>query len=370
MNISLRFFLLPLVLLPFFWDFYIFGFKIFDVLSFSLAIFSLIFIKKTDFKEVNKTNIIIFLCFFLFFNFIGLIINIDLKGFIGITMGMVYFYLLCLYFNKQDVKRYSFYVLIILLGSWFLQFATIILFDNPINYHAFVGDAPRIQNGMGYRTAGLFLEPTSHCAMMFIVISTRFIFQSFTKYEFIGILSMILSFSLYGVFASIILIGFWSFYKLRSAFLIYAVLFIFAIRFTFFFQNLDYATGELQIANLQERILSLSSDASVQARYSPENVFNRSLLEVLFGSGLTALGENHAYGSSGLGVLISGLGLIGFFLFLLLIINLYKRSIFLIVSSILVILMSSSYITYLVFWVWLAWMYVIVTPENIDEAAS
>ena len=370
MNISLRFFLPSLAFLPFLWDFYIFGLKIFDVVAFLLALFTLIFISKLDLKDANKPNIIFFLCFFLFFNFVGLIINNDIKGFIGLAMGLLYFYFICLYFNKHDVEKYSFYILIFLLGTWLLQFSTIIIFDNPINYHSFTGDAPRIQNAMGYRTSGLFLEPTSYCAMMFMVISTRFIFQSFTKYEFIGILSMLMSFSLYGVFISIILLVFWSFYKLRSALIIYLVCIIFAISSAFFFQDLNYITGELQISNLQKRISSLSSDASVLARYSPQNISNRNLLEILFGSGLTSIGKNNLYGTSGLGVLISGVGIIGFFSFLLLAINLYKKNIFLIVSSILVILMSSSYLTYLVFWTWLAWMHIAVKPVNIDEAES
>lgn len=343
--------------MPFLWDYYIINLKVFDILSLVVAIFCIIFLTPTQLKTLNNSRILIFLTFFLFFAIVGLINYGDPKGFMGIVIGISYFYLATIYFEKYDIERFSYYILLILILTFLLQYFSTVFFGQPINYHSIIGETPRIQNAIGYRTSGLFLEPTSYCAMMFMLIMTRFLLNSYTIYEFIGIITILMSFSLYGFFVSIFLIGFWAIYNVKKFLaVLFCIIFLIPI-FLPLYQVNNIFSSEIQFLII-DRLTSLFTDASVQARYRPQEFSDQSLLQTLFGNGLSTQGT--IYGTSGLGYLVSGIGVIGFIFFIILSINLYRKNTIIILSGILVVLMSSYYWTYIVFWMWMAWLYILI----------
>ena len=113
---------------------------------------------------------------------------------------------------------------------------------------------------------------------------------------------------------------------------------------------------------LFERLPAIASDGSVISRYALLDMIQISNFRLLFGNGLATLNDG-VFGSSGLGYLISGVGIMGFLIFLCMLINLYSRRTIFIMTSIVVVLMSSYYWTFLVFWMWLAWMYLSVIKQ-------
>lgn len=249
-----------------------------------------------------------------------------------------------------------------MIASFLLQYFSVYILGEPINYHAIFGLAPRLEYAAGYRTAGLFLEPTSYCAMMFMILTIRFLFNSFSLYESIGILTMLLSFSLYGILISFILIGYWALSKMKSMTLIFVICLLLSP--IFYVLLLDTFSSDPRILQILERMSSILTDVSFQSRYSQKEDIDQSLFNLLFGNGLSTSGGG-LYGGSGLGYVISGIGVIGFVIFLFLLINLYRKRVFYVVTSILIILMSSYYWTFLVFWMWLAWIYIALSKEHL-----
>ncbi len=329
---------------------------------FFLAIFCLIFLRINDLKK-DLSRVYIFLLFFVFFTIVGLINYGDIKGFVGLSLGIIYFYLTTLFFKKDDVDKYSFYILVILLMTFTLQFLSTLIFGEPINYHAFIGESPRLQNAVGYRTAGLFLEPTSYCAMMFMIISLRFLLNSYSKYELIGILSIPFSFSLYGIFLFFVLSGFWFLKMLKMRPILYiSIFFLTSLIFALFFWQLILDEGS-QLFKIVNRLSTISNDASTLSRFSLQN--DLSFFSLMFGSGLSTEGGGR-YGNYGLGYLISGIGIIGLIMLVFMSINLYRKRIFFVFSILFVILLSSYYWTFLVFWMWLSWIYIVLRPSR-DE---
>ena len=179
------------------------------------------------------------------------------KGIYRTYFGIIYFILLH-YSLKDDVDKYSFYVLVVLLATFVFQFLSTLIFGEPINYHAIVGETPRLQNAVGFRTAGLFMEPTSYCAMMFMVISIRFLLDSYSKYELLGILSIPFSFSLYGLFLFFILLGFWFLKMLKKRFLIYTVLFFLILIIFALFSGQAILEEGSQLFKVLNRLSSIS----------------------------------------------------------------------------------------------------------------
>jgi hypothetical protein len=114
---------------------------------------------------------------------------------------------------------------------------------------------------------------------------------------------------------------------------------------------------------LFERLPDIGSDVSVLSRYKPSDTIEISKFSLLFGNGLATL-NGGVLGSSGFSYLISGVGLIGLLFFLCVLVNLYRRRTLFIVTNIAVVLMSSYYWTFLVFWMWLAWMYLSVIKQS------
>lgn len=366
MKITIKTFLFPMALFPFFWDYYAFGLKFLDTLTIGIALFCLIFLKARAFDIILKKRILIFLLFFSIYALIGLIVYLDIKGFLGLIQGMIFFMFVCLYFKPEDIIKYSHYILLIMIVTFLAQFGAGIIRGAPLNYHWMIGLEPRLFYGQGMRTAGIFLEPTSYCSMMFMIITTRFLHNSYGWLELIGILTILMSVSLYGVFVSLILLTYWI-SSHRKLLTVAAILSIFIIPLIIFidFNPDSFLPPQLHFL-LFDRLPGIASDGSVLGRYKLSDTIQISNFSLLFGNGLASL-NGGVLGSSGFGYLISGVGLIGFFFFLCVLVNLYRRRTFFIVTNMIVVLMSSYYWTFLVFWMWLAWMYISVAKQHINS---
>ncbi|MDA8902773.1 hypothetical protein N9J15_03415 [Porticoccaceae bacterium] len=366
MKISLGLFLFPLSVLPFLWDYYAFGLKILDILAIGIALFCLIFLKSSAFDRILKKRILFFLLFFSIYALIGLIVHLDVKGFVGLILGMMFFVCVCLYFNPEDVNKYSHYILLLMIVTFLVQFGVGVIRGTPLNYHWMIGLEPRLLYGQGMRTAGLFLEPTSFCSMMFMIITTRFLHNSYGRLELIGILTILMSLSLFGIFASLFLLAYWILFnpKLLSLLTKLSICIIPLLIFAGF--NAESWMPSQFYYLLFERLPDIGSDTSVLSRYKLSDTTQLSNFSLLFGLGLATLNSG-VLGSSGFGYLISGVGLIGFLFFLCVSVNLYRRRTLFIMTNIVVILMSSYYWTFLVFWMWLAWMYISVAKQHINS---
>ncbi len=358
MKISRRSLLFPLAFLPFFWDYYIFAIKMLDILALGIAVFCIIFIRSIHLKPIIRVRVLLFLSFFMFYALVGLVTNADFKGFLGLIFGISYFTFTCMYFSVEDVNKYSRWILVMMVSTFFFQFFSVFIFGEPINYHGILGEVPRLQNSFGYRTSGLYLEPTSYCAMMFLIITIRFINNHFGRWEAVGILTIFLSASLYGVFVILALMLMWAiksnhFKKLAlySGVLLVAL----SLHISIFAESI--LSPHLQFL-LFERLPAIVTDESVSIRYGLDET-GLSITQIIFGSGLSTLNPG-ARGYSGLSYLVGGVGLLGLLIFLMLLINLFRARLTLIIPSIFVILMSSYYWTFMVFWMWLAWLYISV----------
>ena len=362
MKISIKTFLFPMAVFPFLWDYYAFGLKIFDLLTIGIALFCLIFLNPSLLNRVRKKNILIFLLFFLIYALIGLAVNGDIKGFSGLILGMIFFVFVCLYFNSEDINKYSHYILVLMIATFLVQFGSVIIWGAPINYHGMVGLEPRLEYAQGFRSAGIFLEPTSYCSMMFVIITTRFLQNSYGRLELIGMLTIVMSLSLYGVFVTLTLMAYWL-SSSRKMLSMVTILSIFSIPLIVFFGiNADSFLPPQLYFLLFERLPAIASDGSVISRYVLPDMIQTSNFRWLFGNGLSTLNDG-MFGRSGLGYLISGVGIMGFLIFLCMLTNLYRRRTIFIMTSIVVVLMSSYYWTLLVFWMWLAWMYLSVIKQ-------
>ena len=89
----------------------------------------------------------------------------------------------------------------------------------------------------------------------------------------------------------------------------------------------------------------------------------------MFGSGLSTEGGLR-YGSFGLGYLLSGVGLIGLIILVFVSIDFYRKKLLFIFSILFVFLLSSSYWTFLAFWMWLSWIYIVLKPSENLEVSS
>jgi len=351
--------------LPFLWDYYAFGLKFFDIAAIGIATFCIIFLRSINLKSILSARVLFFLLFFMFYALIGFVVSGDFKSFLGFIFGIIFFALICMYFSVKDINKYSYWILVTLVSTFFVQFFSSLILVDPINYHAIIGELPRLQNDLGYRTAGLYLEPTSYCAMTFIIISIRFLNNHFGRWEAIGILTIFLSASLYGLFVALTLLMMWA---LQSKQFKKLVLYSGVLLIACFLLNSIFAESILS-PHLQfllfERLSSITTDASVLVRYGI-TLDESSFAQLIFGSGLSTPNSG-AIGSSGFAYLIGGVGFLGFLIFLTLLANLFRARLSLIITSIFVILMSSYYWTFMAFWLWLAWMYISVTKQHINS---
>jgi len=69
-------------------------------------------------------------------------------------------------------------------------------------------------------------------------------------------------------------------------------------------------------------------------------------------------------GNFGLGYLISGVGIFGLIILIVIYMDLFRKKLFYVFSSFFVILLSSYYWTFLVFWMWMAWIYIILKNSS------
>ena len=346
-----------LIFFPFLWDYYIFSLRIFDIISFFIIIFitMLTIIKKSK-KITAPPKILFFLSFIVLYATFGLLVSQDFRSFLGIIMGVIYFALLPSIISSENIMRIMRIVLIVMVSAFLIQFVYAQLFNDIINYHSLTGGVPRLESGRGLRSSGLFLEPTSYVTTLTMILIIQFISKKFGRLEFIGIITMYLSMSFFAYFAATILLFIYMYglkENMNMRWFLFLFLFIFTVLSVFV-----WIFSDLVNIFFIERLINISEDPSVIARFGFFSNFNFDNSIIFFGHGLSSFNSGF-FGYSGLGSLLSNFGIFGIFIFIFIFISVFRRNFLLAGTGFSIILMAGPLWTYLVLWSWFSMLYVL-----------
>jgi hypothetical protein len=266
----------------------------------------------------------------------------------GVTLGLAVFVLTCLRPARPTaVEELTRLLIVVHAAALVTQFAWYRLTGAILNFHALTGGDPRLV-GAFFRPAGLFLEPSLFSVCMTMLVMLRFrVLGRLDRYCLVGLASMLLSLSLLGVAAST--------YLLVRARPVLGLTLV----------SLVVAAGALAVAQLPRdsaiyglilaRVTNLGSDSSAQYRFGGllGSGDEAGVVSWLLGGGI---GYDYvALGSSGVGFLISSVGVAGLLLFLAgLALAAHRRDGLTAPLDVLFLMLGAPFWTFFLWWWWLA----------------
>ncbi len=189
--------------------------------------------------------------------------------------------------NTNLIGKYLTFIILFHILAFFVQYLGFILFHIVIDYQIPFGYISRIfPEGSSHilRASGIFQEPNTYCVNIFLLLIC-YINCNFSKWVFfLGVLSMVLSGSLWGLAVAFFLIFIFyastqnNFYSLRFLFsklIPRLVILIFFSSTYFYFTKPSY----LEIPNIYNRIKNINTDPSFIERFKKSNLNNN-----IFGS--------------------------------------------------------------------------------------
>jgi hypothetical protein len=270
------------------------------------------------------------------------------KPVLGLVLGLTVFILTCIRPARPSAMERLTRVLIIVhataLVTQFIWFRTT---GAILNFHAIVGGAPRLV-GAFFRPAGLFLEPSLFSVQMTMLVLLRFrAMGRLDRMCFLGLASILLSLSLLGVAAV-------AYILIRARPLIGAAV-----------TGVVVAAGAAAVTVMPRdsiiyslilsRVTSLGTDNSAQERFGGllASADGFGVVAWLFGGGI---GYDYiALGSSGVGFLISAVGVVGLALFMLgLALSAQRRDWVTAPLDVMFLLLGAPFWTFFVWWWWMA----------------
>ena len=355
-NYLLYFFsLLSFVLWDFYFGEYKSGYRIIELMTAPILI-GYLFIRNLQNLKMNyfviPNHIFTYaFCGIIFISTIlGFINNFaNIKPILGIMLGITLYFLI-IYSHDFKTKtldlaleRIIFIVSFCLIFQWFLY----VFFDYYINYHIFSNGSPRVFSSI-FRPSGLFMEPGNHSvAMLMLLLAYWKNNFSINISTLMGMMSILLSTSLFGYLSLIITLLYFFGFKLK--YLIQGIIFLpFLIFLVLNFLDPD------NISRIFERILGWRNDSSFVGRFSGlMDIYQFNGLEFIFGRGISNAYID--YGNNGYAFLISAVGVFGLFIFLLFFISQSDKSNRVYTFfSLCLILIASPIFTTMFFWYWLA----------------
>lgn len=278
-------------------DFYKWGFRIFDIAALPLvAIASLTLIG----QKWIKISLLISVAVAGVYAAVGLLSTEYYLTVLAIFVNFFLFFVLSLKEFKPSQKQIE-VVLLIHIFFFFFQLVSFYQMEKIINYHAFTDIDPRLESSI-FRPAGLFYEPAMYCYTTLIL--TTMLDSKKSKYgilEALAMVSMVLSVSFLGfAFAALIITK-----QILAKKFMAPILCVLTISFV---------SSEQQIAILtfiENRVSDLGADASAQGRYGElfNIVSSKHWIYSLFGRGFGASFEQ--FGASGASAAISAVGVLG-----------------------------------------------------------
>lgn len=346
-------------------DIYYFGFgRPFDYLSISILFFIWIFFGKL----INKSKFIFYSTSLLLLSMPWVIFGYINDNFLGSSVFLLGIAFILPTIASIDSVEVSImlenYIKLAILISIILL--TIQMFFYYLNgsFIDFMGAVGSIESrGLNvelnyFRPSGVFQEPNAYCTVMFTLLYLcLFINNRNYLIEILGILSLIITQSLWGFGAALLLI--FLLYNLKVLFkpLLFLLFFIFLLYFIFQDQSNNIIESSITIG----RILNIENDPSRAARYGSMN--NIKLDEFLFfGHGIDT--QNfQSIAANGFGFLLYSFGLIGMILMAFYFIYLTKLNIS-ILLAIGFILTTFPPFSYIYFWVWIGMILFLSRTNN------
>lgn len=327
-----------------------YGVRVFDLLIvFSILLYS---ISLVDLKLYNYNFIMLF--------FVpGIIL-----GIISGKMQHVVFFLFAYYiffnlflnaeFDKDKVLKQIRVIILIHVLAYFLQYVIFHLYGaSYIDYRELLGMRPLrvwIESTHYFRSSGLYEEPNSYAVSLYMLCILYYVLKrKIDGVLIVACVTMMLSESLWGIGAVLVIIGIISFDKGINY--IYAVTFSLALILVI---TIDSNVNFILSGKTYKRLDVILTDGSFIARYGID-LANVSLFPLLFGHGLGVDGYHSSFGGNGYSAIIYYFGLTGLLGFLFLFYRLAGTGVFFV--AIVFILSTTPMIFYFMFWGWLALVY-------------
>jgi hypothetical protein len=218
------------------------------------------------------------------------------------------------------------WLLAIHIGFFLFQFVMFYGFGKVINYHAIIGIQNRIDAGVTHiRPAGLFQEPNSYCANLFVLGTIVVLRSSSWALILLAAATMILSESIWGIGAGAVLFVLDAIFRAQSPRRLIIRTAAFFIGTLLVLNAYLWITKEpyLRVPFLYVRILEGFNNASLQARYFGNCTSDKQpamtyawkaekSLALVFGEGLSTQYFQECLPDNGIAFLFKSLGLVGF----------------------------------------------------------
>ena len=307
-------------------------FREINLAPFPLIAFLFIFtiVDKGKLNQIEANFIFTFLCLIFISITIGFI-NIEYLsthfhyfprtlGWLLFPISVIFFRKAFLQFDKLKLEKILKIILIIHISFFFIQYFTFTLFNTKIDFlYKITGEIQRTgatklkDFSNSIRATGLFSEPGSYSVYIYILVSMKLLITKKIDWVMLlGIISMLLSFSMTGI----LMVGYFIvFYLFITS---YDVKKIKNLFFLFFgLSLLLYFKSAVFLGPIQDRLLNLKDDSSAEARF--EGGYNYFIQNDFFytGLGIGTLSEKITASSVILGGLFE-LGIVLLVLFLLL----------------------------------------------------
>lgn len=236
---------------------------------------------------------------------------------------------------------------------FYVQLVTYYSFGAYLDFSSFFGsiESRGVNVGLNYfRPHGIFQEPNGYCTSMFCLLTlTKYFLVRRKALEYMGILTLFLSLSLWGMLAGASLLVF-LYFRFSSKTLIN--LSMLSVIIFYAFASLDWSDLTSNSVTLN-RILNLEDDSSFSQRSGDMNILAAELDNTfLWGSGVNTNLFQGMYGANGLSFLVYSFGIVGTVLLLVTLLIMLRFSL---VPLLFLAVLLTTYppFSYMYFWLWL-----------------
>jgi hypothetical protein len=234
----------------------------------------------------------------------------NLKPALGVGIGAALFLIFRFFrLDAAAVERLLAVLIAIHATALFVQAGAYLATGEVLNYHAFIGDAPRVL-GRLFRPCGLFLEPAHYAVFMIMLLAVKLRLSGFDRWTVLGCVSVFFTLSVYGILATVALIAIHAWR--RPAFWIAAAL-AGGVLASYGPQVRDVGAAFF----LLDRLGDVREDESAIQRYSGLSGIADDIgtsWSLVGGRGVS--NDYERYGRSGIAFLLNAWGLLGATLFL------------------------------------------------------
>lgn len=292
-----------LIVLLCLFDFYKWGFRIFDLICYGMLFF-FIASASENFRVVRSQLFVFFLAL------LYTVFGVSFGGYLPAAGAMLVNVFLYFIFSSEDLyleNKHIRFALLVNIVFFYIQLFVYYGAGHLVNFHEFTDIEPRLMSSI-FRPAGLYYEPAIYCLSVFVLLMIILGRKSkLGLIEVCAISSLVLSISFLGFFfAGLVLI--WL-VKEKKYFLPLTAVVLAILAYQYIDESfVDFVFG---------RLSDINSDASANERYGSflTALSFPALIQTAFGMGFGANYE--MYGSSAISAAISSIGFFGVGIFML-----------------------------------------------------